>query len=298
MDRAEKKALLYQMQKYRANLSKDDRERVKAYDRARKARDAAEMTEEEKVERREMDKQRKAEERSQMSDEERAHRREIDRQRKALKRAEKREKEGKKKNAHFNGYKWEEKEHNRQYKIKKRKARSPEEVAYDNLKYLIRKRNFREKRTEERHKEDKVKAKEGMRKSRDFGYTKDLFRRSKTKHTDEDRLWRDFWDSSEAARKLLKEREPEIAARLEEEDKTEPDIAIRLAAEDAAKEEEIRKSNAERIKAWRKKKRLEIQKALDEPIILPDLEISEYERIRDENVKQLEEARKEFFNKL
>ena len=37
-----------------------------------------------------------------------------------------------------------------------------------------------------------------------------------------------------------------------------------------------------RIKAWRKKKRLELRKALDEPIIMP-----EYEKIRDENVKQL-----------
>ena len=43
---------------------------------------------------------------------------------------------------------------------------------------------------------------------------------------------------------------------------------------------------------------MELQKALDEPIILPELEKSEYERIRDENVRQLEEARKEFFKKL
>ena len=59
-----------------------------------------------------------------------------------------------------------------------------------------------------------------------------------------------------------------------------------------------KKLNAEKIKAWRKKKRLELQKALDEPIILPEMEKSEYERIRDENVKQLEEARKEFFKQL
>ena len=52
------------------------------------------------------------------------------------------------------------------------------------------------------------------------------------------------------------------------------------------------------IKDWRKKKRLEFQKALSEPIIFPELEISEYEKIRDENVKQLKEARKELFNKL
>ena len=103
---------------------------------------------------------------------------------------------------------------------------------------------------------------------------------------------------SSVVKKLMKEREPEIAERLEEEDRREPDIAVRLAAEDLEREAEKKKSNAARIKAWRRKKRLELQKALDEPIILPELEKSEYEKLRDANVRELEEAKKAFFDKL
>ena len=80
--------------------------------------------------------------------------------------------------------------------------------------------------------------------------------------------------------------------------KIEPDIAIRLAADDLERETERKKLNAARIKAWRKQKRLALQKALDEPIILPELEKSEYEKIRDANVRELEEARKAFFDEL
>ena len=43
---------------------------------------------------------------------------------------------------------------------------------------------------------------------------------------------------------------------------------------------------------------MELQNALKEPIIMPELEKSEYEKIRDENVKQLEEARKLMFDNL
>ena len=89
-----------------------------------------------------------------------------------------------------------------------------------------------------------------------------------------------------------------IAEGLEEEDKKEPDIAIRLSVEDKAREEEMKQMCLARMKAWRKKKRLELRKALDEPIIMPDVEKSEYEKIRDENVKQLEEARVAFFSEM
>ena len=61
---------------------------------------------------------------------------------------------------------------------------------------------------------------------------------------------------------------------------------------------EEKKLKAVRIKAWREKERLKLRKLLHEPIILPELEKSEYEKIRDENVRQLEEARKAFFSTL
>ena len=89
-----------------------------------------------------------------------------------------------------------------------------------------------------------------------------------------------------------------IAEGLEEKDKKEPDIAIRLSLEDKAKEEEMKQIHLARMKAWRNKKRLELSKALDEPIIMPEVEKLEYEKIRDENVKQLEEARLAFFSEM
>ena len=274
-DASKKRKSMFKMRKYRSSLSKEDRERVKANDRDRKARKEREM-----------------------SEEERAARREKDKQRKALRRAQVREKQGKEKDSHLTGYGWEEKEHNRQYKIRIRKARTQEEVKYDNIKALIREREFRKSRTKEDHNKDKEKAQEGMRQGRYYGYLGDRMERSKTKFKDVDRLWRCFWDSSDAAKQLLKERELEIAEKLEEEDRREPDIAAKLAAEDQAKELEKKKLISDRIKAWRKKRRVDIHRALNEPIIMPEMEKSEYEKIRDENVRQLEKARKQIFNTL
>ena len=301
MDRAKKKALMYKMRKYRENLSKDDKERIKANDRARKAREAAEMTEEEKAERREKDRERKARKRAEkfdMSDEVEAMERELDRRRKADERTREREQKGLVKNAHLTGYLKNERERNCQYKIKMRKGRSQEQVEYDKIKDLIRKREVRISRTKEEQNKDKEKAKEGMRQGRYYGYLGDEMKRSKSKFKSIDRLWRCFWDSSDAAKELLKKKEIEIAEKLEEEDRNDPELADKLAAEDKTQEEEIKKLNSERIKAWRKKRRMDLLKALNEPIIMPEVEKSEYEKIRDENVRQLEEARKEIFDSL
>ena len=56
--------------------------------------------------------------------------------------------------------------------------------------------------------------------------------------------------------------------------------------------------NSDRIRACRKKRRLDILKALNEPIIMREMEQSEYEKIRDEIVIQLEKARKQIFDIL
>ena len=301
MDRTEKKALMYKMRKYRENLRKDDKECIKANDRTRKAREAAELTEEEKAERGEKDMERKARKRAEkfdMSDEVEAMERELDRRRKADERTREREQKGLVKNAHLTGYLKNERERNCQYKIKMRKGRSQEQVEYDKIKDLIRKREVCKSRTKEEQNKDKEKAKEGMRQGRYYGYLGDEMKRSKSKFKSIDRLWRCFWDSSDAAKELLKKKEIEIAEKLEEEDRNDPELADKLAAEDKTQEEEIKKLNSERIKAWRKKRRMDLLKALNEPIIMPEVEKSEYEKIRDENVRQLEEARKEIFDSL
>ena len=259
-----KKKALYKMRKYRANLSKEEREKVKAYDRNRKSLKARGMSEEQREERREKDKQRKSLERSQ-----------------------KKEREKKEKNAST----WNEKEYNREYKVRIRGARTLEEKEYDNIKAKIRMREFRENRSKEDHNIDKDKAREGMKQGRYYGYLDDEIKRSKTKFKSVGRIWRDFWDSSDAAKELLKKREAEIAAQLEEEDRNESDLAAKLAEEDVEKDAERIRLNADRIKIWRKKIRLELQNALNEPIIMQELEKSDYEKIRDENVKQHEESR-------
>ena len=274
-DAKKRKKYMYKMRKYRASLGKEDRERIQEYDRDRKALKASQMSEEEKLKKREKDKQRKA-----------------------LSRAKEREREGKEKNAHLTGYGWEEKEKNRQYKIRIRKERTNEEIRYDNIKDLIRKREIRKNRSKEEQTKDKVKAKDGMRQARYQGYIMDESTRSKTKFKDVERIWRCFWDLSDAAKQILKAKEPEIAEKLEDEDKREPDIAIRFEDEDKAREAEMKQIYLARIKAWRKKKRVELRKALDEPIIMPEVEKSEYEKVRDENVKQLEEARLAIFSDM
>ena len=266
-----KKKALYKMRKYRANLSKQDREKVKAYDRNRKSLKGRGM-----------------------SEEQRAEKREKDRQRKSLERAQKKEREKKEKNAST----WNEKEYNREYKVRIRGARTLEEKEYDNIKAKIRMREFRKNRSKEDHNIDKDKAREGMKQGRYYGYLDDEIKRSKTKFKSVDRIWRDFWDSSDTAKELLKKREAVIAAQLDEEDRNESDLAAKLATEDEAKDAERKRLNADRIKAWRKKRRMELQNALNEPIIMPEFEKSEYEKIRDENVKKLEEARKLMFDNL
>ena len=55
---------------------------------------------------------------------------------------------------------------------------------------------------------------------------------------------------------------------------------------------EWRKKNADKIKAYREKKKIALQEELDKPIEMPEFEKSEYELIRDQNIKEREEAMK------
>ena len=80
---------------------------------------------------------------------------------------------------------------------------------------MIRKREVRKNRSKEEQSKDKVKAKEGMRQARYQGYIMDESTRSKTKFKDVERIWRCFWDLSDAAKQILKAKEPEIAEKLD-----------------------------------------------------------------------------------
>ena len=78
-----------------------------------------------------------------------------------------------------------------------------------------------------------------------------------------------------------KQREAWLEAEMEERRK-----------EKNAQMKEWRKQNADKMKAYRRKKKLALQEELDKPIEMPELEKSEYELIRDEVIRERNEAMK------
>ena len=263
--------------KYRSAISKSDKEKIKARDRERKASMMARM-----------------------SDEEKEKKKEKDRLRRALQRAKQRKNNGNVDDKNDDNdadkppsYTANEREHNRQYKEKMRGGRNQHETEYDRIKMLLTNRKTHSKLSEEEHQDLRSDAADGMRKFRELGCLKEYQNRSK-RSKDAFDIWRSFWKSSDDAKALLRRREPEIAARLSKEvdidgqENPETDFQIDIEK----KKKEWREKNAAKVKAWRKKKRLELQKKLDEPIILPEMEKCEYEKIRDQNIRELEEARK------
>ena len=78
-----------------------------------------------------------------------------------------------------------------------------------------------------------------------------------------------------------KQREAWLVAEMEERRK-----------EKNAQMKEWRKQNADKMKAYRRKKKLALQEELDKPIEMPELEKSEYELIRDEVIRERNEAMK------
>ena len=268
----------FAVRRHRSVLSKSDKEKIKAKDRERKA---AMM--------------------SRMSDADRERKREKDRQRKAAQRAKQKEICGSNNDEDDDNelekppsYLANERENNRQYKIRMREARSEEEAEYDRIKLVLINRESRSKYSEDQQHDMRTGAAEGMRKFRELGFLKEYKERSK-RSKDTLEIWRSFWRSGEDARVLLETKEPAIAEKLANE--VDVDVSEEFSSKSMDDEERIkewRKKNAEKVKAWRRKKRMEILKKLNEPIILPEMEKSEYEKIRDKNIEELRKARKAF----
>ena len=98
----------------------------------------------------------------------------------------------------------------------------------------------------------------------------------------------------------MKKRKPEMFAKIEDSKREESELSeedeevSEISEEDEEESEEQRiierrRENAARAKKCRERKQALLQK----PIEIPDLPKSEYELLRDKNVKELEEKKRE-----
>ena len=125
--------------------------------------------------------------------------------------------------------------------------------------------------------------------------SREKFRRDpykkKGREVEEIDIWVSYYDGSSENKDVLKKRKPDIFAKIEDRKKEECEIS---EEDDEESEEqrmqmlERRKENAARMKRCRDRK----QVLLQTPIDLPELPKSEYELLRDKNVKELEEMRR------
>lgn len=166
-------------------------------ERVRRCRER--KSDEEKAKYNETEKNRISQKRLGMTEEEKERQREKDRQRKAKKVAEKKQAAGEKK-----------KEKEKIQKRKVRAERSELEVKYENIVQLIRRRQSRANRTEEQHLQDNLKAKEGMQRAKS---KEKVEWRYYHKMTDME-IWETFWRQGTKERALLKEKNPEVDAKL------------------------------------------------------------------------------------
>ena len=183
-----------------------------------------------------------------------------------------------------------EKEHNRKYKQRVRAERSEAEVEFDKIETAIAVRKYRadgkeylqwEIYLEKLENEDfKKMIREKLRRDPYKKKERELF---------EIEIWESYYDYSSENKDILKKRKPEIFAKIEDSKREESEISEE--DEEESEEQRIierRRENADRAKKCRERKQALLQK----PIDIPDLPKSEYELLRDKNVKELEEMKR------
>ena len=144
--------------------------------------------------------------RSEMSQEERDQHRAKDRLRKAKKVADrKRQAEAVKKEKN--------KAQNKVHKRRIRAERSEIEIRFEKIEELVQKRKSRAKRNEEEQQLDNHNAKKGMQWLKEDGRVMEFKWRYNYK-MDELDIWQIFWNQGEKERDILKERKPDVDARL------------------------------------------------------------------------------------
>ena len=251
----------------------------------------------------ENNKKRMAEKRKNLTEDEKEEIRRKDRERKSMKRKEignKNPTTSKPKKNIEDYYMYNEKEHNRNYKRRVRAERSEAEAEFDKIETAIAVRKYRAEGKESLQWEIYL---ENCEKEEYKKMSREKFRRDPYKKKERElfeiEIWESYYDCSSENKDVLKKRKPEIFAKIEDSKREESEISeedeeeSEISEEDEEESEEQRiierrRENADRAKKCRERKQALLQK----PIDIPDLPKSEYELLRDKNVKELEEMKR------
>ena len=170
-----------------------------------------------------------------------------------------------------------EKEMNRLYKEKMRMKRTAEQIEFDKLEYAIRKRQFRKKMSETEKEIEKEKSRTGMQNLRLEGPIME-YQKRKFRETDELNMWMVYWEKGQEYQDLLKKLKPDMASQ----------IKIRLENGANSIPEKMVNDYEEELNACHN----EANTIDDEDVDMPEIEMSEYEKFREENIKEFEAAKK------
>ena len=251
---------------------------------------------------RENNKKRMAEKRKQLTEEEKDEIRRKDRERKSKKKNEMKIENPttSKPKKMEDYYMFDEKEHNRKYKQRVRAERSEAEVEFDKIETAIAVRKYRADGKEYLQWEIYLEnfENEDFKKMIREKFRRDPYKK-KEREVFEIEIWESYYDCSSENKDVLKKRKPEIFAKIEDSKREESEISeedeeeSEISEEDEEESEEQRiierrRENADRAKKCRERKQALLQK----PIDIPDLPKSEYELLRDKNVKELEEMKR------
>ena len=254
-------------------------------DKESKAQKRAAMSEGEKSKQRELEKKRKEQKRAAMTEDEKSKQREKDRLRKASKKDPAPDnwrtlpREWTKPSTAI--YKANEHEMNRLYKETRRKENSEAEAEFERIQNLLIKRKTRAKRSDEERKEQNAKAKNGMQ----FLPMIPFKSRRKSKGQRKEYMWWQFWKKGDENKELLRTKLPKFGTKFDQWDsKSENPYKM-----DEEKEEKWNgMSHCEKMHEKNKLRRKLIKEQLQQPIDMPELELSEYEKIREKNIAEQE----------
>ena len=219
-----------------------------------------------------------AKRRASMTEEEKARQREKDRLRKSAKKVPAPE------NWRTLPRKWKkpptpytEPEKNRLYQENRRLRRSEAEAEYERIEKLLMMRNARAKRSDEERIEQNETAKNDMQLEPILPFES----RRKSKGHKEEYLWWKFWKQGDEYKAILRTKLPEFGAKFDMWDSgSQNPYKI-----DEEKEEEWNgMSHCEQRYERNKLRRKLIKEKLNQPIDMPDIELSEYEKLREQNI--------------
>ena len=239
--------------KWRAMITNFDKQQIREKDRVEKARKRAMMTEEEKERVREKDRIRKASKYVSL-------------------------KKGKNPSI---PYVKNEREHNRKYKEMKRQRQTEGEAEFERIDNLLIKRRTRAARSEEEKEADKKRAQEDMQLQKILP-----FKKRRPYGQREEYMWWQFWKKSFDNKELLRKKLPDFAKKFEEWDaKSENPFIVE------EKEEERRLSMTAREKLDEKNRKRKLEREtvlleLQKPIDMPEMEMCEYELLRERNIAE------------